>query len=413
MGVVALAVWAASMGVGLARADEKPAVALPPGALAPHFLYQADKGFIDDPLGLDADAGLAAILRTDSASFARIEILDLQAGKGIASFPVGSPEQIFERLLFTSGGKSVVVITRDPATGDRTAQRYGEKGEARGLIGPVTDFALTLRGGKKLLVGWTRGGATSNANAKGRSLFTVAAYDLATLERVGKTVAVSVEDGMIKKQDLRVGQGGWIDGYTQIIGQRVGQYDKQKDVRLPDRAAAYDLLSGKIAWEADIGDVYAWAAVNNLRRDGANRTAFLSINSDTNTIELVDSPGGRSQVKLALPFEMYDSRSLVEAESTVEGLLYFGLALDPLNPQALARRKADRAFLDLYSLPLPAVGPGPSASAGHPVEPRKLARIPLGDRPVAWSAAGHWALVLAKHKHFNRGGSELAVYQIP
>lgn len=380
------------------------APAASPGA-KPHFVYRADKGFIDDAFAVDPVNGMAAILRTDSASFARLEVIDLQAGKGVRSYPLGDPQQIFERVLFAGDGTALVLITRNPTSGNRTAQRFDEQGAPGGLVGPATDFGVTSRGGKRMLVAWTKSG--DERNGRGKASYTVTAHDLATLTRIGKTFSVATEDGVLKKPALKL--GAWADGYTRMVGQKLGEYDKQKDVRLPDRAAAYDVLSSNIAWESDIGDVYAWATVGNLRKRNPNRSAFVVVTADQSAVELVDALGTRTPLPLAQPFEMYDPRSLVEQELGLDDQLTFGLSLDPMNPQALARRKADKPYLDLYAVRLPISGP--SAGPAVATAPRHLVRVPLDERPVGWVAAGRWVLVLAKHKTFSRGGNELSAFR--
>lgn len=406
LGVASGAAMVATRASLAAPPASAPAPAAAPTTAKPQFTYRADKGFIDDAIALDGEAGQAAIVRTDSASFAKLELLDLQQGKAVRSFPLGDPQQIFERVVFAGGG-AVVVVTRNATSGMRSAVRFDDKGTPSGQAGPATDFGLTNRGGKRLLVSWTKSG--DERNGRGKASYTIATYELATLARVGKTLALSTEDSVLKKPGLKL--GAWTDGYTRVVGSKLGDYDKQKDVRLPDRAAAFDVLSSTIAWEADIADVYAWAAVGDLRKRAPNRSAFAVVTADGSALELVDSLGARTPLPLAQPFEMYDQRSLVEQELPFEDRLAFSLTLDPLNPQALARHKADKPYVDLYAVKVPAPGPaaGPRESA-----PRLLVRVPMmEERPVAWVVGGQWVVVLAKHKSFSRGGTELAAFRVP
>lgn len=368
----------------------------------PNFVYTADKGFIDDPLALNPAAGLAAVLRTDSASFARIELVDLAAGKGTVAFDLGDPRQIFERVFFAGEGPSVVVVTRDPGNGRRSAQRFDETGKPAGVIGPVTDFGLTVRGGKRVLIAWDQGGE------KNRSVYNLTTYELPTLTKVGKVRSVVVEAGLLKKPDLKI--NAWTDGYSGLIGQRPGEYDKKRDVRLPDRAAAYDLLASAFAWEAEIADVYGWAAASALRKHSVNRSAFIVVTGDQTGIESLDALGRRTPLSLVMPFEMYDPQTLTEDEDTLGNRLLFGIALDPLNPPAMARQKADKPFLDIYALPLPPVGPsGPPANHAAP---ELLVRAALDERPVSWTTSGSWLILLRRFKAFARGGSELEAYRL-
>ena len=187
----------------------------------------------------------------------------------------------------------------------------------------------------------------------------VAAHDMKTLARAGKPTGLKVDaGGMVQQPPLKL--LGWLDGYAQIIAQQPGGYDKARDMRVPDRAARYDLLRREIVWSAEIEDVRGWATVNGMRARDVNRWAFLESSEDLENLTLVDALGYRANVKLAIPFEIYDPRSAVYREQDAASHIDFTLAVDPLNPRALHRRKADAAKLDFYRIDVPA----PGAQAG-------------------------------------------------
>ena len=74
--------------------------------------------------------------------------------------------------------------------------------------------------------------------------------------------------------------------------------------------------------------------------------------------------------------------------------------MDPVNPDALAKKVADPEAIDLYRV---------ESTGGKAV---KLARIPKGDRGFVWQAATNRWAVLRKHKGFDRGGAILEIYDL-
>lgn len=367
-------------------------------AAALAFVIKADKGFIDDPFALDGER--LALLRTDSASFARVDVIDLTARKTVSLIPVGDPQQLFERLILVGAGEGVVVVTRDPSSGRRSAQHYGADGKPLGFAGPVTDFASASRAGQPLLIGWDK-----RTSPSGETTYTVARHRLGGLGRVGKPRATQADKtGAFGKPPFKI--IAWQDGYTQIVGEKPGGYDPKTDVRQPKRAAIFDVLQGAVVAETEIADIIGWEHATSLRRTRPNRTQIVVVSEDGAGLEVVDGRGQRTPLALATPFAKYDPRSLREREDDEAGVLTFGIAVDPLNPEALGRQKADVPFLDLYQVRR---RPG-AARAGSVLETVRVLRAPLDDRPVSWAVGSSFAVVLRKHKSFARGGAELEVY---
>jgi hypothetical protein len=102
------------------------------------FTIKVDKGFIDDPLALEPESGLLAILLTDAASFARIDLIDLTSGKPLRSIALRDPQRQFERLAIAPGGKGVVLVSRDAGSGRRSAQYFDAAGKPARLVGRTT-----------------------------------------------------------------------------------------------------------------------------------------------------------------------------------------------------------------------------------------------------------------------------------
>jgi hypothetical protein len=378
--------------------------ALADGELAkPAFVLKPQKGFIDDPFAIDAASGRLALLRTDSASFALVEIVDLQTGKTRRAFAAGNPQQLFDRVLFAGGDDTgIVLVTRDSTTSRRSAQYFGADGRPLGLVGPVTDFGTTTRGGQRMLVGWDRRTAPS-----GQTTYVVAQYQLEGLAKVGKPRAYTInKDGTLADPALKVVT--WQDGYAQLVGERPGPYDKKKDARQSARAVVLDVLAGTIVSESEIGDGLGWTVASQMRRTRVNRTLLPVITDEQDAVQLLDATGRRWPLDLKPAggvVQNYDRKSLLEQEDSAARALYFSLSLDPLNPDALGRQRVDKPYLDLFRAQVVAEGKAP--------ETTRLLRIALDQRPVTWVVAGRYAALLRKHKAFSRGGNEIELYAIP
>ncbi len=370
------------------------------------FTIKVDKGFMDDILALDPESGLLAVLLTDSASFARIDLIDLLSGKPRKAIALRDPQRQFERLAIAPGGKGVVLVSRDAGSGRRSAQYFDAEGKPARLVGPMADFGLASEEGTPYLV------ALSKTAADKGEVIQVARHRLDGLSRVGPTSSYIINKAReLQKPPMRAVD--WQNNYTEIIGLRPGEYDKERDVRLPDRAAVLDATTGQWKWEAEIGDRYAWAAASDLRRKLPGRSLFAVLSPDATIFDLVDFQGRRGPLDLPVPLRYYDVTTLQERQLPGSDALLFSMAIDPLHPEALARRKKDPSYLDLYwVVPDAARAQGPAGKGTLQPKVERLLRAPMDDRPATWIAAGGHAAVLRKHKSFSRGGGQLEVYSL-
>jgi hypothetical protein len=231
----------------------------------------------------------------------------------------------------------------------------------------------------------------------------VAQHKLEGLAKVGKARAYTInKDGTLTEPAMKVVT--WQDGYSQIVGERPVAYDKKKDVRQPGKSAVYDVLAGAFVSEADITDVLGWTVASQMRRTRLNRTLLPIITDEQDGVQIIDAVGRRTPLNLGAPVQNYDRKSLLEQEDSAGRTVYLSLALDPLNPDALGRQKADKPFLDLYRIQVPADGKTP--------ETTRLLRVTIDERPVTWVVGGRYVAFLRKHKAFSRGGNEIEAHEL-
>jgi hypothetical protein len=360
-----------------------------------------DEGYFDEAFGIDDDGKRVALLRSDGATFSKIEIYDLDATppKLAGSFDLPNKALVATRLELLPPGKGVVVIARERP--DDLAPLYAFLFDATGKlasrIGPATAFSRPPGGGAgraALLVAFDRKLGEHGAEAS----YTVSPFSLAGLAPAGKPRVYRTDAaGGLKTPPVRL--IGFYDGYTRLLGERLGAYDKAADVRKPPRMVVIDALSGKVAEETEISDVVGWAVTGQLRRDHPGQAIFVDLNQDGSGVDMIDAMGKKTPASLAVPFRLYDPKSLLAEEISAPGQLSFGIAVDPLNVDAIKRKKADLPMLDLYSADL---GQGTV---------KLRARI-FTPRPVTYRTRGDKLVVLKRFKSFARGGDELQIFDL-
>jgi hypothetical protein len=376
-----------------AKSDPKPIE--PTRTLKP----QNQEGYFDDAFGLSADGKTVAVIRTDAVTFAKVELADTTTGAILSSFELPSKSLVGTDIEVLPDGKGVVVIARDKPDDQAPlyAYRFDAAGKQTAKVGPAIAFARPPADGTaraKLLVAFDRKLGSRGAEAT----YTVTPFDLATLAPAGKPRVHKTDvAGQLKAPPLRL--VGFFDGYTRILAERQGEYDKKADVRAPPKMAVIDAVSGKVTTETQIGDIIGWAHTGRLRRENPGRSLFVELNDDASGVDVVDAMGKKQPAALAVPLRLYDPKSLRVEEGPAAGKLTFTMAVDPLNPDAIQRRKVDLPMLDVYTTD---VAQGAVKLRGRVFTPR----------PVAWRLRGDTLVVLKRFKSFARGGDELQIFDL-
>jgi hypothetical protein len=359
----------------------------------------AGEGYFDEVFGLD-DAGLElAVIRGDGATFSKIELYDLtaQPPKLTSSFDPPAKNFTVTRIEVLPG-KGVVLVGREKAEEGAPlfALLVDPAGKVVAKAGPATAFERPPSDGSAragLLVGYDR-----KAGAKGaEATYTVTPYTLATLA-AGKARTYHTDvAGELKGPGVRL--VGFYEGYTRILAERLGAYDKASDMRQPPKKVVIDALSGKTTGETPIGDPVGWAITGQFRREHPGQSVFVDLNQDGSGVDVIDAMGKKLPAALPVPFRLYDPKSLVYEEGPAPGALTFGIAVDPLNPDAIKRKKAERPMLDVYA----------ADTTDGMVKARGRVFTP---RPVTYRVRAHTLVVLKRFKSFARGGDEFQVFEL-
>jgi hypothetical protein len=159
------------------------------------------------------------------------------------------------------------------------------------------------------------------------------------------------------------------------------------------------VAEGKVLTTTPIGDLVAYSKLLKLRQASPNRATYAMVGEDGRGVDVLLPDNRIVRAETTLGFDHYDPKSL-QQQLGRDGKLYFSLTIDPVNPAAVAAKKADPVHIDLYAF-------DPATA-----KTQRLARLPQNEREFTWSiASGRWA-VLRKHKGYGRGGPDLELYDL-
>jgi hypothetical protein len=354
--------------------------------------YKAEgQVFIDDPFDFSADGKSLAYITTDGAKPGELHFVS--PGSKDPEVKMGYPSITPERIDFLDGER-ILVVERNPETRMAKGQIYTRKGPGKDKLGPASDIVLATVGGVPAIVTYTRA-------AKGNSAtHTLTAVRRDNLKPLGKKVLNESGEGRVAFKGGAFKLLFFEDAYTELIGQKEGEYDSKHDIRKPDHEARIDVFGEKIIKEREIPDLVEWNKVILMRKKHQNESSFVQFSEDQKHLLLVDSDDVESELKTPHPLDKYEVNTLAY-QPVGPAAMVMSLTVDPVNAAAVRAQKADRDWLDIYKLDV----------KGRALE--EIARIDGLKRPSAWRLVGSRLGVLRKHKGFARGGMELEVYDLP
>jgi len=356
-------------------------------------------GFVDDPVEFGGAASRLVYVTSDASKQCELHVLDVTQGFAeIASIDLSATTTAPTEVRFVLGGEAFFVVYRVGVDDDspKAAVLLDASGKELRKFGPATDVRLVTYEGDPVVSTYD---VSQKRTKKGEVVVThtVEAVALETGKRIGRKMSLEADDtGYVKKLDFRIQY--WSDGYLSATGVKGGTWDRKEDQRSPDVAARYDVPRHTFASRTPIKNVTEHARDIQILAEHSNQSSFVRITNDLGGLRWARA-GKEVAIELAEPFHHYDPKSL-SYQPAVDGGIYFSLTIDPVNADAVARKKADPKWLDLYR-----VAPGASKA-------KRVGRLLVDKRRVEWTAdEGYWA-VLAKHVGFSRGGTKLDVYKV-
>jgi len=377
-------------GGAIAHADNGTPVAKPAGKAMPVvgatevFRFTPATGFVDDPIGTDGTR--VAFVVADTAGTAELHVID-RAGAELAPAIDLAPITVKPRALAFVGDR-VLVIGGDPDA--QLAGLVDLKGKLLYKTPTATRITLVTRDGKPRLALYT---------SEPSKLGTRHAVELRAVEtgkRIGKVRALDVDGaGKNAKLDFRINH--WTTGFTRVVGIKAGTWNKRENQQSPDVEATYDLVSGKFVATADIPDLLAQRKRFAVLEAADGADAFVRLKEDLSEVELWQD-GQRTGIALDQPLVLYgDPRRSLDLAAGPAGP-WIALQIDPVNVEAVKRKKADPEYWDLFQVD------GAKAT--------RRARLPAPGQRFRFGFAGDRLWVLERNVGFDRGGKSLALYTL-
>lgn len=351
----------------------------------PLLTVSASSGFIDDVVAVDgdrvgyviADGTNTAALHVATVGKSDEQIVDLST---ITLQPTAL--QFVGTRVFVVGaseGKQVAALVELADTNKKKPA-----GTALYRVAPADDIAVITRDGKPRIA------VHRMAERTGSTTHTVELLALENGKRVarGKPLVIDA-NGLEKKLDFRVNH--WSDGWTKAYGIKAGEWDRKEDQKGVDQEGTLDLITGKIE-KKKIEDLFDQKRRFTVLADAGGRLDFVRMAQMNNAIEIWRG-GNMKTLELDQKLTDYDPKSLQSSGD------WLALKVDPVNADAVARKRADPEYLDIFKI-----------ADGKGVRKARVLAKGIRHRFGAVNDQRFWLVV--RNAGFDRGGKTLTLYQL-
>lgn len=350
----------------------------------------APVGFIDDPVALD-DTRLAYVV-ADAAEKAELHVLTIATNQEqvidlapvtlhpIALRLVGS--RAFVIGMAEDGHQAAALIELAP-------QGKKPAGAPVYKLGPAAEITVITRDGQPRVIVHRTSITKPGTHHE---------VDLVALD-TGRKLASGKLDldtaGASAQLDFKVNH--WGDGMSRVFGIKGGEWNKKDDQRSPDVEAAYDVATGKFVDKHPIDDLFEQRKRFEVLAKSEGHLDFVKASWDQKGLQIWHA-GKPTTAVLDQPIANYDPKSLL-GNIEPDGSAWLALAVDPVNPDAVARKKADPEYFDIFH-------------AGSDGKAERKVRI-LAPKSRHWfGVVGNRLWVLERSNGFDRGGKTLTLYQL-
>jgi hypothetical protein len=336
--------------------------------------FGAPIGFVDDAIAFD-DQRLAYVV-ADGSTKTELHIAQPNTPEVVTDLSPVTLHPIALKLL----GARTFVVGLD-ANNDQIGALL-DKGKVAWKIGPATHITVITREGAQRV-------------AIDRVTGTRHEVELVSLDN-GKRVAAGhafESDG--KALDFHLNH--WSDGWTKAYGIKGGDWDRKENQRTADVEATYDLVTGKFSDRHPIQDLFEQRKRYQVLADANGSLDFVRMSWD-NTGVVAWRAGKALPLDLDQPLAQYDPKSL-QGEIEPDGTVWIALKVDPVNPDAVARKKADAEYLDIFK-------------AGADGKAVRMMRILATGVRYRFGVIKDKVWLLERSSGFDRGGKALTFYTI-
>lgn len=215
-------------------------------------------------------------------------------------------------------------------------------------------------------------------------------------KRMMKAKALDLVGGYDKRIGLKVNH--WDQSWTRAVGLKDGAWVKKENQRSPDTEAIYDLKLGRYVDDKPISDLFEQRKRFAVLADNTGgQSDFLRMAPDNQSVQLWHA-GQTKSIELDQPLASYDPKSL-QGVVNADGSAWLSLKVDPVNAEAVARKKADPEYLDVFKV----------GADGKAV--RKARVLGKGVR-FRFGVVGDNFWLLERSTGFDRGGRALTIYSL-
>ncbi len=348
-------------------------------------------GFIDDPIAHD-DQRIAYVV-TDAATKAELHVVALATHQetvvdiaAVAMHPVALELAGNRALIVTlvDHGQQSAAMVELAANGKKPAGTVVYK------LGPAAGISVIQRDGKRVVA------VHRASEVKDAVRHEVSLYALETGNRLATGRPIDVDaNNASKPLDFKINH--WSDGMTRAHGLKGGEWDKKENQRTPDVEATYDLVTGRFTDLHPIEDLFEQRKRFQALADAGGQLDFLRMTWDNSAVQIWHA-GKPHALELDQALQQYDPKSL-QGTVAADGTAWFVLKVDPVNPDAVARKKADPEYLDVFH-------------AGNDGKAVRKARVLATGLRHRFGLVGDRFWLLERSNSFDRGGRNLIVYQL-
>lgn len=356
----------------------------------------ASVGFVDDPVATDdtriayvvADASTKSELHVQTIGGAE-QVVDIA---GVTLHPIGL--RLVGQRAFVVGqladGNQMAAMVELAAVGKKPAGTVVYK------LGPANHITV-VRAMSTTSVPKYEIAVHKMTALKDGTRHEIATYNLDTgrLVNAGKPLDFDDHD-YDAKLDFHLNH--WSDGYRFAWGLKGGEWDKKENQRTPDVEAKLDVATGKIKWTQPISDLFEQHKRYQTLAEVHDTIDFLRMSWDNQNVQIWHD-GKPVTVALDEPMSNYDPKSL-QGSVADDGSAWMVLKIDPVNPDAVARKKADPEYLDVFHV-------GADGKAA-----RKARVLATGTRFRFGMLGADKFWLLERSNGFDRGGKTLSVYKL-
>lgn len=342
--------------------------------------FGAPIGFIEDALAYD-DQRLAYVV-ADGSTRSELHIAQPKTPEVVTDLASVTLHPLALKLL----GARTFVIGLD--VNNEQIGAMLDKGKVAWKVRPATHITVITRDdaqGSRQLIAVDRVTGTRHE------------VELDSLDNGKRVAAGRAFDSDGKALDFRLNH--WSDGWTKAYGIKGGEWDRKENQRTADAEATYDLVTGKFTDRHPVQDLFEQRKRFQVLADANGSLDFVRMSWDNASI--VAWRAGRSTpIELDQTLGQYDPKSL-QGEIEPDGSVWIALKVDPVNPDAVARKKADAEYLDIFK-----AGPNDKGKAV-----RKMRILATGVR-YRFGVIHDKVWLLERSAGFDRGGKALTFYSI-